>query len=267
MPERAEVACVASEINDKLSGTILQKVIIYPRAKEKRLNELVIGSILLGVISYGKKIIFNFQLPDGTITKMVSSLGMVGRWDWNTNINHIHCVFTFNKGNEMIEATYSDYRYFGSNIYCPTPNCFNEILSKLGPDIMSNDFTLQAFQQIAKKSPRAKIVSWLSNQAKMAGIGNYLRTEILYEARLHPNRLVKSLTYEEITILHQSIIKIIDIAKKHVGLTISTYTTPSGQRGSYPTKIYQQKTDPRGDNVNKIKVNGQTVFFVEGYQN
>lgn len=263
MPERAEVACVASELNTKLAGTILQKVTINPRAKEKRLDLMVMGSMVLEVSSYGKRIIFKFQLPDGTITTMISFLAMVGRWDWHTNANHIHCVLTFHKGDEVIEAAYSDYRYFGFNVYCPTTEDYDEIIGKLGPDILSDQFTLSVFQQIAKKSPRARLVSWLSNQAKMAGIGNYLRSEILYEARLHPNRLIKSLTDEEITTLYHSIIKVVSIAQEHAGLTISTYTTPSGRRGGYPAKVYQQKTDPHGNIVTKIKVNGQTVFFVD----
>ncbi len=62
-------------------------------------------------------------------------------------------------------------------------------LSKLGPDVLSKGLqpeTLLAALQ-SKKHSRRKLSTLYLDQHFLAGIGNYLRSEILFVARLHPH--------------------------------------------------------------------------------
>jgi endonuclease-8 len=267
MPEGGEVATVANELRDKLANTTLTELHIYPRAKCTNFEKLPIGSNIERITSHGKRIIFHWKTPLGEETKMISFLAMVGRWDWHANANHKHLHLKLkNEKDEIIDAVYSDYRYFGFNKYFDNLIDFQKEMSKLGPDLLSETFTKEQFVHAVNKSKRCSIVRWMIDQSKIAGIGNYLRSEILYQAGINPERKVGSLTNDEIDKLYECSYRIIRESYKYGGLTISTYKTPNGKLGSYPTKVYHQSHDPNGNKVQTITVNSQKVFYVPNLQ-
>jgi formamidopyrimidine-DNA glycosylase len=59
-------------------------------------------------------------------------------------------------------------------------------IASLGPDPLSDDFTLEAFQGILATAGRAQIKGVLRNQSLIAGIGNAYSDEILHVARMSP---------------------------------------------------------------------------------
>jgi len=61
-------------------------------------------------------------------------------------------------------------------------------LSKLGPDVLSADLKPKALQILlkSKRHHRRRLSTLYLDQHFLAGIGNYLRSEILFVARLHP---------------------------------------------------------------------------------
>lgn len=59
-------------------------------------------------------------------------------------------------------------------------------IASLGPDPLSDDFTLEAFQGILAAAGRAQIKGVLRNQSLIAGIGNAYSDEILHVARMSP---------------------------------------------------------------------------------
>lgn len=267
MPEGGEVATISLELNEKLSNTILTHVHIFPRAKCSNVISIPIGSQLNCVKSHGKRIIFCWTTPEGKETRMISFLAMVGRWDWHDKAEHKQIHFKFKTSNEeIIEAVYSDYRYFGSNKYYNDIEDFNKEMENLGPDLLSDSFTKEHFLKAILGSKRCILSRWMIDQKKIAGIGNYLRSEILYQAGIHPERKVGTLTNDEIDKLFECSYRIIRESYKHGGLTISTYKTPSGKLGTYPTKVYNQNYDPYGNKVETIVVGSQKVFFVSSLQ-
>jgi formamidopyrimidine-DNA glycosylase len=81
----------------------------------------------------------------------------------------------------------------------------------LGPDAKADLWPKQEFfkRTIKRKVP---IKALLLNQSFLAGIGNYLADEILYEARIAPARLASSLSDKECGALHDAIVSIIKTA-------------------------------------------------------
>lgn len=73
-------------------------------------------------------------------------------------------------------------------------------LEKIGPDIMENSTTLSIVnQQIQlQKNQEKEIGIVLMDQKIVSGIGNYLRSEILYLCKINPFRKVKTLNTLEI---------------------------------------------------------------------
>lgn len=75
-------------------------------------------------------------------------------------------------------------------------------IPKLGPDILSADFTLQqgveGLKQYALKSPAAEVGTTLLNQRVLAGLGNVYKSEVAFSAGVHPFRAIGTLTPSEI---------------------------------------------------------------------
>ena len=62
-------------------------------------------------------------------------------------------------------------------------------LSKLGPDLLETRVTvpLVAERFVADEFRRRRLTSLLLDQGFLAGLGNYLRSEVLFVARVHPS--------------------------------------------------------------------------------
>jgi endonuclease-8 len=61
-------------------------------------------------------------------------------------------------------------------------------LSRLGPDILDDELTAEGIvaRLEEKRFMRRSLAALYLDQSFLAGLGNYLRSEILYRARLHP---------------------------------------------------------------------------------
>jgi formamidopyrimidine-DNA glycosylase len=121
---------------------------------------------------------------------MAQSADPPGRYD--------RTVFHFNSGWEL---RFSDPRKFGKIILTNQPK---SILSKLGPEPLSSDFTPEV---LAKRMARRKraIKPLLMDQSFIAGLGNIYTDEALHRTGLHPLRRCNTLNQAEIQSLWQSI--------------------------------------------------------------
>ena len=74
----------------------------------------------------------------------------------------------------------------------------NSLKEELGPDPLSKEWNREKATKRLKMFGNEKIGVVLLNQSVIAGIGNILRNEILFRARINPERTVQSLSEEEI---------------------------------------------------------------------
>ncbi len=97
-----------------------------------------------------------------------------------------------------------DRRRFSSiNIFLTKEDHIKE-LDKLGIDILTKDFTLDIFKEKVSNSKR-NISALLLDQKIFSGIGNYIRNDVLYIAKILPQRNSKTLTNKEIEDLYNAI--------------------------------------------------------------
>jgi formamidopyrimidine-DNA glycosylase len=78
-------------------------------------------------------------------------------------------------------------------------------LRKIGVDIFSREFTLAALDTILNKS-RIALKLLLTDQSKLAGLGNIYSSEALWHARLNPRRRANRFAPEETRRLHKAIV-------------------------------------------------------------
>ncbi len=78
-------------------------------------------------------------------------------------------------------------------------------LASLGPDPLSDAFTLEAFRGILLEEGRKQVKGVLRHQGTIAGIGNAYSDELLHAARMSPYKPASSLTEEESATLYAAI--------------------------------------------------------------
>jgi formamidopyrimidine-DNA glycosylase len=77
-------------------------------------------------------------------------------------------------------------------------------LERLGVDVLSPEFTLDRFVALAR-ARRDQVKTFLMDKADLDSMGNAYADEVLWAARLHPKRTVRSLTPGELAALHTAI--------------------------------------------------------------
>ena len=239
MPEGPEVRKYADALDKTLSGRVILS--LEARTKEARKwlaqNEALIrGRRVERIVSHGKDL---FGYIDGGYY-LHSHLMMWGRWE------------TFKKTVPIEKDRRERARIVvkgGAAILLSAP-IFNvgegdpynqvEILSTLGPDALpyGGRFNSREFQRrlLLPKHHEAPIGAALLNQQIIAGLGNYLRAEILFACRLNPWITVGELTKRQLTCVSRTAPKLAREAYER-GATASE--SDRERMTSDPTLVYQ----------------------------
>lgn len=129
---------------------------------------------------------------------------------------------------------FNDQRKFGWMRLMPTIEIPNiSFMQKVGPEPLSNDFTPQEFIQRFARRPRTTIKAALLDQSVIAGVGNIYADESLWGAKIHPSRLVSSVSEQEFTLLYHELREVMNLAVEKGGSSNHTYVNAEGKKGSY----------------------------------
>lgn len=199
---------------------------------------------------------------------MVVHLRMTGRLIFVSNsqiplAKHTSVVFAFSEGSAL---RFEDQRKFAT-INFLTPDRLHEVrgLREMGPEPLSEEFTLEVFSHILRNR-KAAIKGLLLDQRRIAGLGNIYADESLFMAGIHPERPANSLTKKEQERLYTAIRTVLQDAVDNQGTTVRDYRTGYGTEGSFQNKlqIYGKKGQhcPQcGEEVAYKKVVGRTSHF------
>lgn len=278
MPEGPEVLLTALELNESLKGLYLNYIQIAPGAHQTGLETIKLPAKLTHVTYYAKRVLFVLQEADGSTSMIGSFLGMEGHWGWDPNKNHIFLTMEFGSYlNEAILLTektlyYDDTRHFGFVRLLRTPQDNTEFFKNLGVDLLVDvaKITPELWRSKLTSSyvKRMQICSFLINPKYFSGIGNYLKSEILYRARIRPDREIQTLTDQEIELLRCVSLATIRESFESGGLTIATFYTPSGKMGGFKCQVYKVGAmDAHGLPVRQDKFkDGRTTHWVPHLQ-
>ena len=183
VPEGPEIRRAADRVADVLVGRrIEQACFAFPQLQP--FEERLTGSVVEAVDTRGKAMLTRF---DNELT-LYSHNQLYGRW------------FTVRRGKlpetrrslRVALHTNSDSAllYSASDISVLTPGQVEShpFLSRLGPDVLDEDLstgTITARLDLERFRRRSLAALYL-DQSFLAGLGNYLRSEILFGAGLHP---------------------------------------------------------------------------------
>lgn len=265
MPERAEIAIMSDQVKSKILGKKINNLVILPKSRywesplfsscevqfEKHENYKIcnIFSLVTLVSSRGKKIIIEFTTPSDKQFRMINACGMDGRFSYEQS-KYTCLIFTF----DDFYVYYDDVTNKGLFSLCSYPSIeYEHVFSQVGPDLMTDEVTHEIYKTIISK-PRVrnmKIMKFMMEQKYMSGIGNWLRSDILYQCRINPHRQLFSLSEVDIyNLFYFSKATIFEAYQKN-GLTIQDYLDPSGNKGIYECLCYGRTTDNHGYEIIK----------------
>lgn len=256
MPEGPECHVIGRRLHNKLAGKrILEFNVHGGRYKThgdpggwSELEEAITNTeaYIEGVGVKGKLIYW--QLSCGLV--VLNTLGMSGSWR-NKYEKHCDVELVYDGGRSL---WFRDMRHYGTLKVVYSHELAGE-LRKRGPDILApGGVDVTTFMDLCRKYKHWTLPKLLMNQSKISGVGNYMKAEILYAARVNPLKKICDLNESKLTDVHREmhIIGIAALEKK--GVSIRDHGLPDGSSGNYQfmLKVYGKKKDPLGNPVQKV---------------
>ncbi len=143
----------------------------------------------------------------------------------------------------------------------PTRNLARvQYLGSLGVEPLSAAFTRARFHSLV--AGRGNIRALLTDQERIAGIGNLWAHEILHAARIRPDRASASLTASEVDVLFKTIRRVLQRAASMGGEP--EFIDPAGRKGRWRLTVYGRggQRCPRGDGrIRETRLGGRPSFY------
>lgn len=239
MPEGPEVRIFADCLAETLDrGPVTITAALYSSRAKEEYTVFGVGDVLSDVWSRGKKLVFSVT-RENTNFYVVNSVIMTGRWSYVETEDPLITLELTKPSGESVWWYYHDPRKLS---FFDTVLDIEEHLSKIGPEWLVEDITLEQFRTAVKSRyvKDMEVCKFLMEQKYFSGIGNYLKSEILFAARIDPRRSMKSLSDSEIEALHYECSRLPRESYHAGGLTIQTYYDPRGRKGSFEPQIYSK---------------------------
>lgn len=175
---------------------------------------------------------------------------------------HTRAIFELDNGGKLF---FNDLRKFGYIKLVTELELKKLLVSNYGPEPLTPAFTFLAFQKALART-NVKIKAALLNQKLIAGLGNIYVDEVLWAARINPERSIKKISPAELRKLYLAINRIIKLAIKHRGTTFSNYVDSRGRSGNFSKflKVYGHGGEecPNCHNLlKKVKIAGRGTHY------
>ena len=161
------------------------------------------------------------------------------------------------------DLAFHDVRRFGVVWYGPSKKVLSDqYFRTLGQDALTISF--KNFKKILFSVRGIK--SFLLNQKNIAGVGNIMADEILWYAKIHPERKMKNLGDAEIKSLYSSLKFVLNRSIKLGGSTMRDWFRPDNSKGGYFEKrfVYDREGESCFNCKDKIirkKIAGRSSYF------
>ena len=256
MPELPEVEVTRRTLLKFIENKVIKNIKINnPNLRFKiptNFKKNVIGQKIIKVLRRSKYILIYLK-NDYVI---IAHLGMSGKFLIKNNyskdflktsyyfnefsLKHNHIEFFFSNNLKVI---YNDPRRFGFFLLDKVSKLdLNKFLNKLGPEPLGNDLK-KDYLMLKTKATQRSIKTLLMDQHFISGIGNIYANEILFSAKIKPNKISSKLTLVDIERLHSSIGKVLKRALKLGGSSIKDFKSSVGLKGRFQNefKVYDRR--------------------------
>jgi formamidopyrimidine-DNA glycosylase len=269
MPEAPEVEAVVRALRPLVVGrTIRSCRVIHPISVKPQSPASFARSIrantILAVTRHGKYLLL--ELSRGILVFHFKFDGQLYVFSKSPpRRRHIDVVFNLDRGT----LCFVDPRHLGNSHWYPDAASVAG-LRALGVDVFSREFTSAVLAEILRASkPPVKLA--ITNQSKLAGLGNIYSSESLWRARIDPRRPGRALAPLEIRRLHKAI-----VSTAHAALECCSSPPPDFRKPDWwfadlsrILRVYGLEGKPCrhcGKPIKRIEQGGRSTYFCPNCQ-
>ena len=149
-------------------------------------------------------------------------------------------------------------------------------IQKLGPDVLHPDTTYEDIieQYQSDDFQNRKLTTLLLDQGFISGIGNYLRSEIMFYASVQPQQKLKAYSDEEKEALAQATVKLSQRSYETGGITndpkiVKALKRENAKRKEYRHFVYKRtgnRCHKCGSVIEEDKTGGRKIYFCPNCQ-
>lgn len=267
MPEGPEVTVMTNCLRAHVEGALLTGIRVIKDSFHKKTKgfEELSEQLPQKIISVRNKGKFTYiELENKQFIGI--TYGMTGGIRLANTDKHNSVEFSYNDNQAIY---YRSMRNFGC-VQILTEAELATKLKKIGYFIL-DDYTYSPAEIIPRfrKQDQKNITVVLMNQSILSGIGNYIKSEILYRVSVNPNCCVSDLSDETLYELYQAARALAFEAMRYGGASLYTYTNEHGQETDFKSllKVYNKKQDPDGNAIERLQTpDKRTTFWVPSRQ-
>ncbi len=239
MPELPEIETMVSGLRARARGRVITNIWTDEKKLIHHPSFLVFKKILKGAkidqVGRRGKIIVLKMKPKGCLLfhpKMTGHFLVLARKKSGQEYlkGKIHLVFRLNNGYYL---AWSDQRKFSRIEYWPVGQ-ENLIpwFNGLGQEPLAKDFNFKMFSQLMG-GRLIKVKTWLMDQRFMVGIGNIYASEILWSAKVNPEKRVKELGLAEKKKIYAAMRRILKQAVMNRGTSVAEFRDIDNKKGGH----------------------------------
>lgn len=236
MPELPEVETTIRGIKPHLEHNVIYKIIVrQPKLRwmiPTEIHENAEGKTINQIVRRGKYIIF--RLDNGSIIMHLGMSGRVRIIDGETTAekhDHVDIVLT----NKTV-LRYTDPRRFGSILWDDKDGLEHPLISKLGVEPLSEEFTGEYLHNQALRRSLA-IKAFIMDSKVVVGVGNIYATEALFTSNIHPLTPANQVTLKQMQALVSEIKSTLKVAITQGGTTLKDFLGSDGKPGYFVQKL------------------------------
>lgn len=236
MPEGPEIRRAADRISKKIVGKEIHSLsLIYPPIVE--FQEILQQSQIESITTRGKAMLIRFDCD----LSMYSHNQLYGRW----TVNRRSTEMKWNRSLrvEFLTDNFAVRLWSATDIEIIPTSKEEEhpFISKLGPDILDDSCTPSLiFDRLkSKKFCNRNASSLMLDQSFIAGIGNYLRSEILHQSGVHPNAKPRLISDKKLQHWAETTKNLTKLSYDTGGFTVSEKVALAGKQRGEPKRAYR----------------------------
>jgi formamidopyrimidine-DNA glycosylase len=276
MPELPEVEIVVRGLRETVLGETIAKVHLQAPPSSIRVSDsfnhnrfdrVLGGKKILDISRRGKNILISLS-GDVTLWIHLKMTGHLLYVEKSRPVDkHDLVIFDFkstSKTKRSFHLRFNDYRRFGRlRLFNDDELWEQKGLAELGPEPL--EISADDFVALCKKSHRM-VKPALLDQTFLAGLGNIYTDESLYYSKIHPKRVISSLSTRKLVELHGHIQEMLKRAIRLMGTSVDSYRGVNGRAGRFQKylKVYNNEGEPClrcGTKIVRQKIGSRSAHF------
>lgn len=236
MPEGPEIRRAADRISKRLVGREIESIELhYPPIRE--FQQILANSQIVTIATRGKAMLTRFDCG----LSMYSHNQLYGRWTVNRRSTEVNWGRALRV--EILTKSHAVRLWSATDVEI-IPTCEEEshpFISRLGPDVLDETCTPEVIMGMLgeKRHRNRKASNLMLDQSFLAGVGNYLRSEILHQAGVNPHVKPKDLSDMKCRSWAEEAKRLCIMSYRTGGLTVSKEVAEEGKKRGERRRSYR----------------------------